>query len=206
MESFDSFIDRLASSSPAPGGGAASAMVSVVSASLASMVAALTVGKKNYIEYEERMKMIIEKTSALREELRELMKEDEEAFNNIVSAWKLPKGTEQEKELRKERIDDATKEAIRVPWKIAAKAREVLDLSLELAEHGNKNAITDAACAAIFSHGSIEGVLYNVKINLKSVSDEKMRDSEELKLKLFLEDADSVYKKVLEKVDEVIYK
>lgn len=204
MESYDSFIERLASPSPAPGGGAASAMVSIVSASLTSMVASLTIGKKNYLEYDEEMKKIIEKSSSLREELRALMKEDEDAFNNIVSAWKLPKGTDDEKKTRKESIDAATKEAIRVPWKIAGKSMEILDLSLQAAEHGNKNTITDAACAAIFAHGAIKGVLYNVKINLKSVTDEKMRDSEELKMKFFLEDADSIYDKTIKKVDEVI--
>ena len=204
MESFDNFIERLGSSSPAPGGGAASAMVSIVSASLASMVASLTVGKKKYMEYEEEMKGILQSSEDLKNDLRQLMKDDEDAFNEIMAAYKMPKESDEEKKLRKEKLTGAAKGAIKVPWQIAGKSRDILTLSLKLSEHGNRNAITDAACAAIFAFGAIKGVLYNVRVNLTSLEDKDYVESEKMKMKFFLEDAEAVYNKVIENVDRAI--
>lgn len=204
MESFDSFIERLGSSSSAPGGGAASAMVSIVSASLSSMVASLTIGKKKYLEYEDEMKGILQSSEELKNELRQLMKDDEDAFNALMAAYKMPKESEEDKKLRKEKLNESVRGAIRVPWQIAGKSKEILNLSLKLSKHGNKSAITDAACAAIFAYSAIKGVLYNVKINLAGLDDKNFVEDEKIKMKLFLEDAEAVYDKVIENVDKAI--
>lgn len=202
MESYDSFIERLASSSAAPGGGAASAMVTIVASSLNQMVASLTVNKKKYAEYEERMNSIIEKSREIDTDLRALMKEDEDAFNEIMKALKLPKETDDEKRERKEKLISATKGAIRVPWKIASASRDVLELAKELAMHGNRNAITDAGCAALFAHSAIEGVLYNVRINLNSLSDESLVQDEKTKIRLFMDDCNRLKSDILNLVDK----
>lgn len=204
MESYDSFLERLASSSPAPGGGAASAMVTVVASSLNQMVALLTVNKKKYAEFEGEMTSIIEKSRKIDQELRSLMKEDEEAFNEIMAALKMPKDTEAQIEARKSKLKEATKGAIRAPWKIAASSREVLELSLKLAQHGNRNAVTDAACAALFSHSAIVGALYNVRINLLSLKDEEFVREERNKMQLFTRDCDAMKEEILRIVDSSI--
>ena len=115
-------MERLASPSPAPGGGAASAAVSVVAASLVSMVAGLTIGKKGYEGAHETMKQVLEKSRKLTADLRSLMEEDEAAFNRLFAAWKMPKSTDEEKKRRREAMDIATRGAIQVPWKIAGLA------------------------------------------------------------------------------------
>lgn len=204
MESYDSFIERLASPSPAPGGGAASAMVSVVASSLNRMVANLTVNKKKYAEYSQEMSGIIEKSKSIDNELRQLMKEDEDAFNGIMKALKLPRETEQEKAARKEELVKATKEAINAPWKIARASRDVLELSLTLAEHGNRNAITDAACAALFADAAVRGVLYNVSINLKSIPDAGFVGEQERSMKEFLEECERLKSRVTGIVDKTL--
>lgn len=204
MESYDTFLERLASPSPAPGGGAASAMVSIVASSLNQMVASLTVGKKKYAQYEPEMSSILEKSRKIDDDLRQLMKEDEDAFNKIIKALKMPKESEEEISIRKESIIEASKGAIRVPWKIASASREVIELALKLAKHGNKNAITDAGCSALFAYSAVEGVLYNVKINLNTVKDEDFAREEKTKIGIFMKDCDKLKNEVLSLVDAAI--
>lgn len=201
MESFDSFIERLASSTPAPGGGAASASVAVIASGLNSMVSGITQGKKSYSKYAEDMAQINKRSRDMMEYLRTLMAEDEKAFNKIVEAWKLPKNDEKEKEMRNLKMRSATKEAIAVPWKIAAASLQILRDSLYLARFGLRSAITDSQCSAEFAIASIRGVLQNVAINLQNM-DYRFRTDEEIKMKLFLEDAENVYSQVTASVRE----
>jgi formiminotetrahydrofolate cyclodeaminase len=200
METLDSFMERLASPSPAPGGGAASAAVSVVAASLVSMVAGLTIGKKGYESAQEAMKQVLEKSRKLTADLRSLMEEDEAAFNRLFAAWKMPKSTEEEKKKRREAMDIATRGAIQVPWKIAGAAGQVLRLAAAIAAQGNSSAITDAGSALEFSLASIRAALQNVEINLKSLSDHEYAESERMKVKVFTEDALEIYKNAMKDV------
>lgn len=201
METLDSFMDRLASSSPAPGGGAASGMVAIVGAALTSMVAGLTIGKKGYEESEQLMEHVKERSAEIRDQLRELMVADEEAFNMIVDAWKMPRTSDEEKRTRREAIQKATRIAIRVPWRIASLCQEILRISAILVKHGNKNTISDAGCSLEFSMAALKGVLQNVTINLKSLKDEEMVESERLKLKLFIEDSEEIYRKAMNEME-----
>lgn len=200
MESLDLFMDRLASPSPAPGGGAASAAVALIGSSLVSMVAGLTMGKKGYEDQEESMKRILEKSRAMSKELRILMDEDEKAFNTLYAAWKMPRGTEEEKSARKKAIEDGTKLAIKIPWKIAGASRDVLSLAANLARYGNSNAITDAGSALEFSMAAIKGAIMNIEINIKSIQDRNWAENERMKIRIFLEDAVSIYNSGIEDV------
>lgn len=201
MESLDSFMERLASSSPAPGGGAASSMVALVGASLNSMVAGLTLGKKGYEGSQKIMETIGKRSDDLAKELRQLMKQDEEAFNLIVGAWKMPKSTEEEKGARQKELEKATRLAIEVPWKIAAVSQEILRTAAQLVTYGNKNAITDAGCSLEFSLAAVKGVFQNIKINLKSIKDMEKVESENMKMKFFLEDCNETYQKAMKELE-----
>ena len=201
MESIDSFMERLASSSPAPGGGAASSMVALVGSSLNSMVAGLTKGKKGYEGSQEIVERIGKRSGELSAELRTLMKEDEEAFNLIVGAWKMPKSTDDEKKARSKALQDATRAAIAVPWKIASASQEILGMAAELVTYGNKNAVTDAGCSLEFSMAAIRGVFQNIKINLKSMKDEEKVESEQIKMKLFLEDCQETFDRAMKELE-----
>ncbi len=201
MESLDSFVERLASASPAPGGGAASSLVAVVGTALTSMVAGLTVGKKGYEDSQKIAEQVFRRSSELRAELRNLMRLDEEAFNKIVAAWKMPKSSDEEKAKREIELQAATKHAIKVPWQIASASQEVLRLSALLVSYGNRNAITDAGCSLEFSLAALKGVIQNIRINLKSLKDPETVAMEQLKIKLFLEDSDQIYRNAITELE-----
>jgi len=118
------FVDELASSSPAPGGGSVAALSASLGAALVAMVSALTVGKEKHRENWEIMEKAGKEATNLKKRLLELMEADTEAFNAFMAALKMPKGTEEEKNRRKEAIQEATKGAIDVPLKTLRACRD----------------------------------------------------------------------------------
>ncbi len=198
------FLDELASPSPAPGGGAASALVGSVAAALSSMVANLTIGKKRYAEYEEEMKNIVREANILRSKLMKLMEDDEKAFNEIMEALKLPKNTPELEKLRKNKIEEATKKASIVPMNTAQLCLEVLKLSKVVTEKGNRNAITDGACSAYFAHSAMMGAIMNVMINLKSIQDRDFVENMKSNIERMKKEADEILEYVNKITLEVI--
>lgn len=170
------FIEELSSSSPAPGGGSVAALSAALASSLGSMVFNLTVGKKNYDELGEAEKNKIlsslEETKRGSEEFLRLMEEDTDSFLKLMSAFRLPKDTEENKKLRGEKIQQGYKAAIEVPLKVASSAFKIYDYILTACELGNINAVSDAGVAALLIQTAIEGAVLNVKINLSSIKDE----------------------------------
>ncbi|MGC9167107.1 MAG: glutamate formimidoyltransferase [Thermoplasmata archaeon] len=198
------FLDELSSPSPAPGGGAASALVGAVAASLSSMVANLTIGKKKYAEYEEEMKNIVKQANELKNRLLKLMEEDEKAFNEIMDALKLPKNTPEEERIRKERIQESTKRASIVPITTAKLCLDVMRLSRVVTEKGNRNAITDGVCSAYFAYSAMKGAIMNVLINLKNIEDKNFVDNMKNEINILLKEGDEILKYVENKSLEVI--
>ena len=184
----NNFMERLASKEPAPGGGAASALVAMVGSALSSMVSALTDGKKGYEHVQERVNAIELKMLEIRKNLEDLMQEDEQAFNKISSTWKLPKSTDEEKMARKKALQSALRDAIEPPWRIANLASDVMDNALDLLSIGNKNAITDSACSLIFAFSAAEGALLNITINVNLIDDTSFRAEQEKRMKAFYAD------------------
>ena len=184
----NNFMERLASKEPAPGGGAASALVAMVGSALSSMVSALTDGKKGYEHVQERVNAIELKMLEIRKNLEDLMQEDEQAFNKISSTWKLPKSTDEEKMARKKALQSALRDAIEPPWRIANLASDVMDNALDLLSIGNKNAITDSACSLIFAFSAAEGALLNITINVNLIDDTSFRAEQEKRMKDFYTD------------------
>ena len=184
----NNFMERLASKEPAPGGGAASALVAMVGSALSSMVSALTDGKKGYEHVQERVNAIELKMLEIRKNLEDLMQEDEQAFNKISSTWKLPKSTDEEKMARKKALQSALRDAIEPPWRIANLASDVMDNALDLLSIGNKNAITDSACSLIFAFSAAEGALLNITINVNLIDDVSFRTEQEKRMKAFYAD------------------
>ncbi len=167
------FLDALASGAPTPGGGSASAHGGAMAAALVTMVARLTVGKKKYANVEARMWEVIEQSEALRAELEEAVQADAAAFEGVMAAFKLPKGTPQEQEARRQAIEVATLEAARVPLMVAEKVLAVLELAADVAELGNVSALTDVGTAAAMAGAALSGASLNVRINLTSLQDQK---------------------------------
>ncbi len=193
---FEEFLRRLGSATPTPGGGSASAVVGSIAISLTKMVANLTVNKKGYESVQERMGEIIRESDVIMSDFLKLEKEDEDAFNLISQSWKLPRATEEEKQARKRKINEATLIAIRPPLKIASRAIRTIELATYVMQNGNRNAISDALCSAEFAYSAFKGSISNVNINLKSLPEE-MSEGENLKVKLLEGYASNVYNKFM---------
>jgi formiminotetrahydrofolate cyclodeaminase len=170
------FLDALASSSPEPGGGAAAALVGATGAALVSMVANLTIGKPQYAVAQADMEQAREKAEILRDRLVAAIDRDSDAFRGVMAAYTLPRGTDGEKAARRAAIQDALKAASLEPAEVVSLCREVAVWSRVAAEKGNASAISDAAVAALLADAAAQSAAFNVKINLKSITDTTFRD------------------------------
>ena len=166
------FLDDLARGTPTPGGGSASAFSTAASAALVAMVARLTVGKKKYADVETKMWSIIERADALRQELTTAIEEDASAFQQYLTAVRLPKDTDDQQVERDRAIQQATQTTIQVPLRVAEKAVEVLGLGIQVASSGNLNAISDAGSAAALAQAGLTGAGLNVRINCQNLIDQ----------------------------------
>ncbi len=166
------FADELASDSPAPGGGSVAALNGTLSAGLSAMVGNLTYNKKKYKEFKTQMIETSDKAQRLKDFFTESIDKDTDAFNKIMDAFSLPKGTDQEKAARNQAIQDATKEATMVPFSVLEKCKDAAGFALLMAEKGNQNSLSDAGVAGLTASTAAEGALYNVMINLEDIEDE----------------------------------
>ena len=166
------FLEKTASGTPVPGGGSVSALSAALGAGLAEMVANLTIAKKGYEAVENEMKKTAETLKNLREKLVTEVDKDSNAYKDVLAAFKLPKDTEEEKEQRAEAIQDAMKNAARVPLGVAYDSLQVMDLAEKVIRNGNRNAASDGAVGTMMARTAVMGALFNVKINLASVKDQ----------------------------------
>ena len=182
------FLDRLCSNSPEPGGGSASALTGATAASLSGMLAALTVNKKGYEQVKPEMEEILSKAESLKEELLDLLQKDTEAFNDASKAFKLPKGTEDEKKRREKAVEGGLKKATEVPLNIMEKSLEVARLAKKVLKKGNEMAISDGAISALFAEAAAIGAMINVRINFSWMKDKEYIAETENKLGAILEE------------------
>ncbi|WP_227764427.1 cyclodeaminase/cyclohydrolase family protein [Zhaonella formicivorans] len=177
------FIEELASASPAPGGGSVSALAGALGAALVSMVANLTIGKEQFKADEEELQAVLAKASELKEKLMSYVDEDTEAFNRVMTAYKLPKGTEEEKKARTQAIQEAMRQAASLPMEVAECCLEALQLTKTAVAKGNPNALSDGGVAVLMAFAGLQGAIFNVQINLGSIKDEQfvqtMREKKE---------------------------
>ena len=166
------FIDKVTGNDPVPGGGSVSALNGSLAASLAAMVANLTVGRKKYAEVNDEMEQISARMTEQSAQLLADVDRDAEAYDRVFAAFKLPKETDEEKAVRKEAIQRETKYAAEVPMEVARTASELLPMIDAAARRGNSNAVTDATVAMMCARTAVIGALLNVRINLASITDE----------------------------------
>ncbi|MDB5286677.1 MAG: glutamate formimidoyltransferase [Mucilaginibacter sp.] len=170
------FADETASESPAPGGGSISAYVGVLGASLATMVANLSSHKKGWDNRWEEFSNWAEQGQAYKNELLKFVDLDTSAFNKIMEAFGLPKSSDEEKAARDKAIQDATRYAIEIPFKVMETAFESLTLIKAMVETGNPNSVTDAGVAALCARSAVLGAFMNVKINASGYKDKVFVD------------------------------
>lgn len=169
------FSAALASDAPAPGGGSASAAAGAAGAGLLAMVVRLTLGKEKFREAWAELEPLAITLDSYRVRLLELVDEDTRAYEAIVAARKLPKGTDAEKAARQKAIDEATVLATTVPVQTAFYAEQALRLAETVAAKGNPNAASDAWVAVLLLSSAVEGALANVRINLPGIADAELK-------------------------------
>lgn len=165
------FLDKTASKNPVPGGGSISALCGALAAGLSEMVANLTIGKKGYEALSPEMEEIAKEASRFRKKLVRDIDRDSDAYAQVMTAFQLPKGTDEEKASRTEAVQKALKNAALVPLSVAEDAFRIMELGGKALEKGNSNAVTDGAVAVMVARTAVLGALYNVKINLASIRD-----------------------------------
>lgn len=167
------FIAEVASNSPAPGGGSVAAMSAAAGAGLMSMLANLTKDKKGYEPVHEEMAKLAAHCTLMSEKLLSVIDEDTVAFDVYMTAIKMPKDTDEQKAERAKAMQAAAIGAANVPLQLARDAFTLIKKTGYVIKNGNKNATSDGAVAFLMLRAGILGALYNVRINLGSIKDEK---------------------------------
>lgn len=167
------FADETASESPAPGGGSISAYIGSLGVALATMVANLSSHKPGWDERWEEFSNWAEKGQLYKDELLNLVDEDTHAFNKIMTAFGLPKATDEEKKIRTKVIQEATRCATEVPFRVMELSLQSMEVIKAMAEKGNPNSVTDAGVGALCARSAVMGAFLNVKINAKGLEDKK---------------------------------
>ncbi|MDO0822929.1 cyclodeaminase/cyclohydrolase family protein [Desulfosporosinus nitroreducens] len=167
----EEFLTVSASSSPTPGGGSVSAYVGALAASMTCMVANLTIGKEKYKEVEPQAKEILAEAEDVLGMLKSGLSQDIAEFSNFMDVLKLPKGTDEEKALRTEKMQEVLVSATDTPLGISQNCFRVLQLAQKLAPIGNKGAISDVGVSAYLAESALKSAMLSVDINLPGIKD-----------------------------------
>ena len=169
------FCNETLSDSPAPGGGSVAALMGALGASLGGMVANLSAGKRGWDAKIEFFSNWAVSAQELKDELLFLVDEDTAAFNRVMSAFGLPKESVEDKAARSAAIQDATGYAAEIPLRVMTAAARSYDLLQQMAEHGNRASLSDVGVGLLATRACIEGAALNVRINLGSLNDQKVK-------------------------------
>ena len=200
------FANITSSESPAPGGGSISAYSGALAASLAVMVANLSAHKRGWDDKWEFFSKIGEKGMKIQSQLIDLVDEDTEAFNSIMHAYSLPKDTDEEKQIRIKHIQNATKNAIEVPFKIMEVSYKSIEIIKKMAMKGNPNSITDIGVAMHCAKAAINGGFLNVRINCNDLDDKGYVEKILSKGDKIIEKTNLEETKILAIVDKILSK
>ncbi len=198
--SCESFLEDLAGSAPAPGGGGAAALVGAAGAALGNMVGSLTVGKKKYAAVEADILILNRRAAALRKRLEGLVQADADAFTPLAAAYKLPKETPEQQAHKAAVLEAALEEACAVPLEIMSACCEGIALAAEYAEKGSVMAVSDAGCAALFCKAALQAAGLNVSINTRLMADKAhaaaLNAQADAMLAEFVPQADQIHEKL----------
>lgn len=198
----EGFANETASESPAPGGGSIAAAMGAMGAALGTMVANLSSHKRGWDDRWEEFSDWAEKGKYYQDALLKMVDEDTHAFNRIMDAFGLPKKTESDQKARHQAIQDATKYAIEVPFKVMTLCYESMEVAKAMAEFGNPNSVSDAGVGAIAALAGVKGAFLNVKINTADLEDKTFVDGIIAKGKALQEKAAGMQKDILDIVDK----
>ncbi|MCU0562821.1 MAG: cyclodeaminase/cyclohydrolase family protein [Desulfobacterales bacterium] len=167
------YLGRTASGDPVPGGGSAAALNAALAAGLIEMVARLTIGRKGFEAVDAEMRTAADRAAALRAKLTADIDRDSQAYSQVLAAFARPKATPEEKAARAQAIQEAFRQAALVPLGVARDALQAMALGRQVIAGGNPNAASDGAAGVLAARMAARAAVYNVKINLGSIKDER---------------------------------
>lgn len=166
------FLQTVASESATPGGGSIAALAGAEAAALVAMVCRLTQGKKGFEAHEAAVGRALTQAESLLERLQVLIVEDADAYDAVVAAYKMERGSDEAQAARREAIQTALTGAARVPLETAEQSLAVLEILRGVAQVANPRALSDAGVAAHLAWAGVQGARLNVEVNLPSLQDE----------------------------------
>lgn len=169
------FIEALASKSPVPGGGGASALAGSIGMALGSMVGNLTTGKKKYADVEEDIQALLIESEKLIQRFNQLVEEDAKVFEPLSKAYGMPQSTDEERLRKEEVLQAALIMATEVPLQIAEASLAAILLLEQYAKKGSRLVVSDAGVGAVLCKAALQGAKLNVLINLKLMKDESLK-------------------------------
>lgn len=190
------YLRKLASDEPAPGGGAASALTGAQGAALLIMVTNLTIGKERYKDFQEHNINMRDKAKEIMEKLIKGVDEDKKAYSEVSKAFKLPKKTEKELEIRKSNISDAAIKAAEAPLNVMESAVLGLKIAGSLVNRSNPNLIDDIIVGAIHLNACIDGAKCNIKANIPLIKDKQISENIKKKSEELMSEANDVYNQI----------
>jgi formiminotetrahydrofolate cyclodeaminase len=170
-QTIGTWLESLASSTPAPGGGAAAALNAAVGAALIEMACNLTIGRPRYAQHEAEMRAVLAEATELRNRAMRLAANDARAYGAVSQAHRLPKETDAQRHARTEQLQRALVAATEVPLETAIVASNVIQLAGRLVDRANINALADVAAATVSARAALEAALISVEANLGTISD-----------------------------------
>jgi glutamate formiminotransferase len=191
------FAEETASESMAPGGGSIAAYVGTLGVSLGTMVANLSAHKAGWDERWEEFSKWAVKGQAYKNKLLFLVDEDTNSFNKIIEGFRMPKGTEEEKKLRKQAIENATKYATEIPFQVMETAHDSIEVMEAMLKDGLQSSLSDSAVGVLCARTAVTGAYFNVRINAKDIKDRVFADA-------IIAKAEKIYQSTLQKEKKVI--
>lgn len=200
------FAFELASKKPVPGGGGAAALVGALGASLNTMVANFSVGKKKFVDYKEKHEDIIRRGEVLRNKLIDLIDKDAENFEPLSKAYSMPSSTEEERVKKEDTLQKCLKVACSAPLEILQYTYEAILLHNEIVDISSKTIISDVGVGVQCLKASLYSAYLNIEINIKSMNDEvyvlKVRENSKKMVEEGSKIADEVFEKVVRIMNE----
>lgn len=200
--SINAFLDKLYSKDAIPGGGSVAALCAAMAASMCGMVANLTCGKKKYVQYEEDIRNILDKSELLKNKSIELINKDAKSFLPLAKAYSLPVNDDEQKEYKNKVIQSTLKQAVIPPLECIRMSCDIISLLDELSEKGSILALSDVGVGVMCVLAAIKSAWLTVLINLNLMDDVDYVKDLKIEMQILIDNAGDKCNKIYSKVEE----
>lgn len=202
--SCNDFAKELSLKKPVPGGGGAAALVAALGVALNTMVANYTIGKKKFVDFEEKYNDIISRGEILRNNLINLIDKDAENFEPLSKAYGMPSTTDEEKEIKDKMMQKCLKMACSAPVEILEYTYDSIMLHNEIVDISSKTMISDIGVGIQCLKAALYSAYLNVLININSISDEQYVSELNARVNKIINKGSSIADEIFEKVIKIM--